>query len=90
MQTPAANVKPEPKVIQPHPWAGRMAYYWRETKPGEISPLPAMLIAQTRATDGCWDLNFWRQNHMQGRSNVRHSAVPKAGCFTFPPDKAKK
>ena len=77
----------EPKVNPPHPWAGRIVFYWRavNSATGELSPLPAMLIEKTRASDG-WELNFWRRGQMQGRSSVKHSDKPKAGCFTLPPN----
>jgi hypothetical protein len=84
METIEGTKHAEPKVNLPHPWAGRICFYWREVNQTthEISPLPAMLIAPTRASDG-WDLNFWRLSQMQGRANVKFSATPKAGCFTW-------
>jgi len=81
-QEQASAPKAPPKVTLPHPWAGRAVLYWRETSPGVIAPLPAMLIQPTRATEG-WDLNFWRVNQMQGRTNVKFSDTPKAGCWTW-------
>lgn len=84
---PKAAPPAEPKVNQPHPWAGRSVFYWRviDQTTGEIAPLPAMLIEQTRASEG-WELNFWRKGQMQGRTNIKFSDKPKAFCFTFPPD----
>ncbi len=85
MEAPVAVKPPEAveiKVRQPHHWAGRMVFYWRQTAANEISPLPAMLLEPTRASEG-WELNFWRRGQMQGRANVKHSSVPKAGCWTW-------
>ncbi len=81
LQAPKAPAK----VNLPHPWAGCSVFYWRVTNQatGEISPLPALLLAPTRGTDGAWDLNFWRLNHMQGRQQVKFSDTPKAGCWTW-------
>lgn len=82
MEAPEVCKPKEPKVRAAHPWAGRMVVYWRETAPGELSPLPAMLLAPHRVSEG-WDLNFWRVGHMQGRQDVKFSEKPKACCWTW-------
>jgi hypothetical protein len=82
---------PEPKANQPHPWAGRLVFYWRAVNQatGELAPLPATLLEPTRCVDGGWDLNFQRRGQVQGRQGVKFSEKPKAGCFTWPPKPAK-
>jgi len=91
---PAPPMKPkDPKVNHPHAWAGRFIFYWREINSvtGEIGPLPGVLIEPSRPlADGSWDLNFWRKGSMQGRSQVKFSEKPKAGCFTFRPGEKPK
>ena len=69
LKIPAPARPAEPKVNQPHAWAGRSVFYWRVVNQttGEISPLPAMLIGPTRLIEGAWELNFFRKGQMQGR-----------------------
>lgn len=98
METPAVEHKParpEPKVNMPHPWAGRMVFYWRMVNPltGELSALPAMLLEPARgpvANPDGWDLNFYGRGKMQGRSGVKFSEKPRAGFWTWGPQGAPK
>ena len=94
---PAAAPLPpaEPKVNPPHAWTGRAVYYWRvsDLATGALSAMPAMLIEPSRQPMGNkvppgqegWELNSYRRGQMMGRSNVKYSEKPKAGCWSWMP-----
>jgi hypothetical protein len=96
LEATAAPKAIEPKVIPLHAWAGRQVFYWRITNAatGEISPLPAMLIAPTfknalAGTEG-WDVNVFRPGQIRGQRNVKFSDKPRAGYWTWGPQGAPK